>query len=76
MRTKNKCPDCEKNMISKSFRGLGYTRAQVEFDGIKIVDGKEVEFKQKDVENEGKFIKFDGADENIVEWEYLNITVT
>jgi hypothetical protein len=64
-------------MAAKSFKGLGYTRAEVEFDGIKIVDGKEVEFKpKKDVENEGKFIKFDGADEKIVEWEYLDITVT
>jgi hypothetical protein len=64
IRTHNVCPvlDCKQPMSSNSFKTLGYRSAKVEFEGVKIVDGEDVDFTYEDEENEGKFIKFEPSE--------------
>jgi len=48
IRAKNNCPACKEPMQSSSFKTLGYRCAKVEFEGVKIVNGIDVDFNFKD----------------------------
>jgi hypothetical protein len=73
--TKNCCPCCGMKLSSKSIRTLGYMKAEVRFEGSRLINDNDEEFTFRDSEKKGFFVKFNDFDQNMCKWTHLTVKV-
>jgi hypothetical protein len=63
--TKNNCPCCGRRLASKSIRTLGYMKAEVLFEGSRLINDSDEDFTFMDSEKKGLFVKFRDFGQNM-----------